>query len=42
MGNFAKWRKRADPWSDFFENRQSLKEAARLLTTFRRKIADSE
>jgi bifunctional non-homologous end joining protein LigD len=31
MGNFAKRLKRADPWSDFFENRQSLKDAARLL-----------
>ncbi|HKM82681.1 MAG TPA: non-homologous end-joining DNA ligase [Terriglobia bacterium] len=31
MGNFAKRIKRADPWSDFFENRQSLKDAARLL-----------
>ena len=31
MGNFAKRLKRADPWSDFFENRQSLKDAIRLL-----------
>lgn len=31
MGNFAKRLKRADPWSDFFENRQALKNAARLL-----------
>jgi bifunctional non-homologous end joining protein LigD len=31
MGNFAKRLKRADPWRDFFENRQSLKDAARLL-----------
>jgi len=31
MGNFAKRLKRAEPWSDFFENRQSLKDAARLL-----------
>lgn len=31
MGNFAKRLKRADPWSDFFKNRQSLKEATRLL-----------
>ena len=27
MGNFAMRLKRADPWSDFFENRQSLKDA---------------
>jgi hypothetical protein len=27
MGNFAMRRKRADPWSDFFEIRQSLKDA---------------
>ncbi len=32
MGNFAKRLKRADPWSDFFENRQPLKDAARLLS----------
>jgi bifunctional non-homologous end joining protein LigD len=31
LGNFAKRLKRADPWSDFFENRQPLKDAARLL-----------
>ena len=31
MGNFAKRLKRADPWSDFFKNRQSLKDAALLL-----------
>jgi len=31
IGNFAKRLKRADPWSDFFKNRQSLKDAARLL-----------
>ena len=31
MGNFAMRLKRADPWSDFFKNRQSLKDAARLL-----------
>jgi bifunctional non-homologous end joining protein LigD len=31
MGNFEKWMKRADPWSDFFENRQPLKDAAHLL-----------
>ncbi len=31
MGNFAKRLKRGDPWSDFFENRQSLKDAGRLL-----------
>ncbi len=31
MGNFANRLKRADPWSDFFENRQSLTNAARLL-----------
>jgi len=27
MGNFAARLKRADPWSDFFESRQSLKDA---------------
>ena len=32
MGNFAKRLKRADPWSDFFKNRQSLKDAAQLLS----------
>jgi bifunctional non-homologous end joining protein LigD len=31
MGNFAMRLKRADPWSDFFENRQSLEDAARFL-----------
>lgn len=31
MGNFAKRLRRADPWSGFFKNRQSLKEATRLL-----------
>ncbi|MFZ3200126.1 MAG: non-homologous end-joining DNA ligase [Candidatus Acidiferrales bacterium] len=31
MGNFAKRMKRADPWGDFFENRQTLKDAVRLL-----------
>jgi bifunctional non-homologous end joining protein LigD len=31
IGNFAKRLKRADPWSDFFENRQPLKDAARSL-----------
>jgi bifunctional non-homologous end joining protein LigD len=31
MGNFAKRLKRADPWRDFFKNRQSLKDAVRLL-----------
>jgi bifunctional non-homologous end joining protein LigD len=30
MGNFARRLKRADPWTDFFENRQSLKDATRL------------
>jgi len=33
LGNFAKRLKRADPWSDFFQNRQSLKDAALLLST---------
>jgi bifunctional non-homologous end joining protein LigD len=32
MGNCATWLRRADPWSDFFEDRQSLKDATRLLT----------
>jgi bifunctional non-homologous end joining protein LigD len=32
LGNFARRLRRPDPWSDFFENRQSLEEAARLLT----------
>ena len=31
MGNFAKRLRRADPWSDFFGNRQSLRDAARSL-----------
>jgi bifunctional non-homologous end joining protein LigD len=31
MGNFAERLKRADPWSDFYANRQSLKDASRLL-----------
>jgi bifunctional non-homologous end joining protein LigD len=31
MGNFENWMKRADPWSDFFKNRQALKDAAGLL-----------
>jgi bifunctional non-homologous end joining protein LigD len=31
MGNIAKRLQRSDPWSDFFKNRQSLKDAARLL-----------
>ncbi len=33
LGNFATRLSRADPWSDFFENRQSLVDAARLLKT---------
>jgi bifunctional non-homologous end joining protein LigD len=33
LGNFATRFSRADPWSDFFENRQSLEDAARLLNT---------
>lgn len=32
MGNCAAWLRRADPWSDFFQDRQSLKAAASLLT----------
>ncbi len=32
LGNFTKRLKRADAWSDFFENRQPLKDAARLLS----------
>lgn len=32
MGDCATWRHRADPWSDFFQDRQSLNAAARLLT----------
>jgi bifunctional non-homologous end joining protein LigD len=31
MSNFAERINRADPWSGFFENRQSLKDAVRLL-----------
>jgi bifunctional non-homologous end joining protein LigD len=31
LGNFEKRLKRADPWKGFFENRQSLKGATRLL-----------
>lgn len=31
IGNFAKRLKRADPWSDFFESRQSLETAAKKL-----------
>jgi bifunctional non-homologous end joining protein LigD len=31
MGNFSKRLRRADPWNDFFRNRQSLKDAARRL-----------
>ena len=31
LGNFAKRIKRDDPWADFFDNRQSLKDAARML-----------
>jgi bifunctional non-homologous end joining protein LigD len=31
LGNFAAWLGPADPWSDFFENRQSLEDADRLL-----------
>ena len=31
MGNFATRFERADPWSDFFENRQSLKDAMAAL-----------
>jgi bifunctional non-homologous end joining protein LigD len=31
LGNFAKRLKRPDPWSDFFQNRQALKNAAFLL-----------
>ena len=32
LGNFAKRLRGADPWSDFFKSRQSLKDATRLLT----------
>ena len=31
LGNFATRFQRTDPWSDFFKNRQSLKDAIRLL-----------
>jgi bifunctional non-homologous end joining protein LigD len=31
MGNFATRLQRADPWSDFFESRQSLNDATRLV-----------
>jgi len=31
MGNFAERLKRADPWTDFFKNRQSLKDATTSL-----------
>ena len=33
LGNFAKRLKRKDPWKDFFQSRQSLKEAARSVKT---------
>jgi bifunctional non-homologous end joining protein LigD len=32
MGNFAKRLKRADPWSDFFETKQSLRDIVRSLS----------
>jgi bifunctional non-homologous end joining protein LigD len=32
IGNRATWLRRADPWSDFFEDRQPLNDARRLLT----------
>jgi len=32
IGNRAAWLRRADPWSDFFEDRQPLNDARRLLT----------
>jgi bifunctional non-homologous end joining protein LigD len=32
IGNCATWLRRADPWSDFFEDRQSLNDGRRLLT----------
>jgi bifunctional non-homologous end joining protein LigD len=32
MGNCAAWLRRADPWGDFFADRQSLADAARLLS----------
>lgn len=31
MGNYQKRMKRADPWADFFKNRQSLKAATQRL-----------
>jgi len=31
LGNFAEWLERTDPWSDFFQSRQGLENAARLL-----------
>jgi hypothetical protein len=31
MRNLAEWAKRADPWAEFFENRQSLRDAVRAL-----------
>jgi bifunctional non-homologous end joining protein LigD len=31
LRNFAEWAKRADPWAEFFENRQSLRDAVRAL-----------
>ena len=31
LGNFARRFRRSDPWRDFFKNRQSLKEAIRLV-----------
>ena len=31
IGNFEKRLKQTSPWNDFFENRQSLKDAMRLL-----------
>jgi bifunctional non-homologous end joining protein LigD len=32
IGNCTAWLRRQDPWSDFFQDRQSLESAARLLT----------
>ena len=32
LGNFRKRLKRADPWGDFFKNRQPLKDAVRMLS----------
>lgn len=32
IGNCATWLRRADPWSDFFQDRQSLNDTRRLLT----------